>query len=98
MLERGEVLERLDEHGWRRERSVMTRMVGLPWLIVERVKVGHPTAELHDHHPREQLLELRESIGLFEEMDKGRRGRLARLGFSEEDATSLSSLPTRNFM
>jgi hypothetical protein len=35
---------------------------------------------------------------LKDEMDKGRRGRLARLGFSEEDATSLSSLHTRNFM
>jgi hypothetical protein len=32
------------------------------------------------------------------DMDKGRRGRLARLGFSEADATELSSLHTRNFM
>jgi hypothetical protein len=35
---------------------------------------------------------------LKQEMDKGRRGRLARLGFSEEDAAELSSLHTRNFM
>jgi len=35
---------------------------------------------------------------LKEEMDKGRRGRLARVGFSEDDAAELSSLHTRNFM
>jgi hypothetical protein len=36
--------------------------------------------------------------GLKQEMDKGRRGRLIRLGFSEGEATELSSLHTRNFM
>jgi hypothetical protein len=35
---------------------------------------------------------------LKEDMDKGRRGRLARLGFSDTDAIELSSLHTRNFM
>ncbi len=35
---------------------------------------------------------------LQREMDEGRRRRLARLGFSEQEAASLSSLHTRNFM
>jgi hypothetical protein len=37
-------------------------------------------------------------VALQQEMDKGRRGRLARLGFSEDEAAELSSLHTRNFM
>ena len=32
------------------------------------------------------------------DMDAGRRGRLARLGFSPEEAAALSDLHTRNFM
>jgi len=32
------------------------------------------------------------------EMDDGRRGRLARLGFTEREAADLSALHTRNFM
>jgi hypothetical protein len=31
-------------------------------------------------------------------MDKARRGHLARLGFSEQEAAELSALHTRNFM
>jgi hypothetical protein len=37
-------------------------------------------------------------VALVREMDHGRRGRLARLGFDRETATALSSLHTRNFM
>ena len=37
-------------------------------------------------------------VVLQAEMDEGRRRRLARLGFSPEEAASLSSLHTRNFM
>ncbi len=37
-------------------------------------------------------------VGLRVAMDKGRRARLQRLGFSEEEAERLSSLHTRNFM
>jgi hypothetical protein len=37
-------------------------------------------------------------VALVEEMDKGRRQRLARLGFSPEQAALLSALHTRNFM
>jgi hypothetical protein len=36
-------------------------------------------------------------VALKQDMDKGRRTRLVRLGFSEEEATELSSLHTRNF-
>ncbi|HEY6428379.1 MAG TPA: hypothetical protein VIX84_14240 [Acidimicrobiales bacterium] len=36
--------------------------------------------------------------GLQDEMDDGRRGRLARLGFDEHEAAELSALHTRNFM
>lgn len=36
--------------------------------------------------------------GLQEEMDQGRRSRLVRLGFAEEEASRLSGLHTRNFM
>jgi hypothetical protein len=32
------------------------------------------------------------------DMDEGRQSRLVRLGFSDTDATELSSLHTRNFM
>jgi hypothetical protein len=35
---------------------------------------------------------------LQEEMDRGRRGRLQKLGYPEEEAVRLSSLHTRNFM
>jgi hypothetical protein len=37
-------------------------------------------------------------VALKAEMDKGRRLRLMRLGFSEDEASELSSLHTRNFM
>jgi hypothetical protein len=37
-------------------------------------------------------------VALKQEMDKGRRMRLARLGYSPEAAAELSSLHTRNFM
>jgi hypothetical protein len=37
-------------------------------------------------------------VALKQDMDAGRRLRLLRLGFSEEDAARLSSLHTRNFM
>lgn len=37
-------------------------------------------------------------VALVQEMDKGRRTRLVRLGFSEDEAAELSSLHTRNFM
>jgi len=37
-------------------------------------------------------------VQLVRDMDNGRRARLARLGFSPEDAQRLSSLHTRNFM
>jgi hypothetical protein len=35
---------------------------------------------------------------LQRDMDEGRRGRLARLGFAPDEAAELSSLHTRNFM
>ena len=37
-------------------------------------------------------------VGLRQDMDRGRRSRLERLGFSTEDAERLSSLHTRKFM
>ncbi len=37
-------------------------------------------------------------VALKNDMDKGRRARLVRLGFSDEEAAELSSLHTRNFM
>lgn len=37
-------------------------------------------------------------LALQGDMDQGRRKRLARLGFAEEDAAALSALHTRNFM
>lgn len=37
-------------------------------------------------------------VELKQDMDKGRRTRLMRLGYSDEEATELSSLHTRNFM
>ena len=37
-------------------------------------------------------------VALAGEMDRGRRQRLARLGFSADEAASLSALHTRNFM
>jgi hypothetical protein len=37
-------------------------------------------------------------VALTRDMDQGRRHRLARLGFSEKEATALSGLHTRNFM
>jgi hypothetical protein len=37
-------------------------------------------------------------VELKQDMDKGRRSRLVRLGFSDEEAAELSSLHTRNFM
>lgn len=37
-------------------------------------------------------------VALKQDMDKGRRTRLVRLGFSHEEADELSSLHTRNFM
>jgi hypothetical protein len=37
-------------------------------------------------------------VTLRQEMDEGRRRRLGRLGFSEQEAAELSSLHTRNFM
>jgi hypothetical protein len=37
-------------------------------------------------------------VALKQDMDKGRRTRLIRLGYSEQEATELSSLHTRNFM
>ena len=37
-------------------------------------------------------------VSLKDDMDRGRRSRLARLGFDEEEAAELSSLHTRNFM
>jgi hypothetical protein len=35
---------------------------------------------------------------LIQDMDEGRRKRLARLGFGDDEAAALSSLHTRNFM
>jgi hypothetical protein len=35
---------------------------------------------------------------LQQDMDEGRRRRLARLGFTDEEAAELSVLHTRNFM
>jgi hypothetical protein len=35
---------------------------------------------------------------LTQEMDEGRRKRLVRLGFGEQEAAELSSMHTRNFM
>ena len=49
-----------------------------------------------------QLTALRDGsralFDLMQEMDQGRRKRLARLGFSDAEAAELSSLHTRNFM
>jgi hypothetical protein len=39
-----------------------------------------------------------EVIALTEEMDRGRRSRLRRLGFDRDRAAELSALHTRNFM
>jgi hypothetical protein len=40
----------------------------------------------------------RQVMQLIRDMDEGRRKRLVRLGFTEHEATALSSLHTRNFM
>jgi hypothetical protein len=37
-------------------------------------------------------------IQLIHDMDEGRRKRLVRLGFAEQEAADLSALHTRNFM
>ena len=47
-------------------------------------------ADLRDGHRR--------VMQLTQEMDEGRRKRLVRLGFSDQDAEALSALHTRNFM
>jgi hypothetical protein len=48
--------------------------------------------------PRDLRIGLDRVTSLNREMDEGRRKRLARLGFSDAEATELSSLHTRNFM